>query len=95
MRLPRRKRVPTRVSTRTALTAISGLSASVSSCGGDGARFGLGGEAFGGGAATFVAFLALWNMGASFLTSSSGAEESPLLSESLIVEERVNVGSRW
>lgn len=39
----------------------------------------------GGGAAFFVAFFALWKMGASFFTSSSGADESPLLSESDIV----------
>lgn len=46
---------------------------------------GRGGEAFGGGAAALVAFFARWKMGASFLTSSSGADESPLLSESDIV----------
>lgn len=43
---------------------------------------GLGGEAFGGGTAFLVAFFAFWKMGASFFTSSSGADESPLLSES-------------
>ena len=46
---------------------------------------GLGGEALGGGAAFLVAFFALWKMGASFFTSSSGADDSPLLSESDIV----------
>lgn len=64
------------------LTAMSGLSAKVSSCGGEGALLGRGGEALGGGAAVLVAFFARWKMGASFLTSSSGADESPLLSES-------------
>jgi len=39
----------------------------------------------GGGAAFLVAFFALWKMGASFFTSSSGADDSPLLSESDIV----------
>lgn len=62
-------------------TAMSGLSARTSSCGGEGARFGLGGDAFGGGAANFVAFFAFKNIGASFLTSSSGASDR-LLSES-------------
>lgn len=38
-----------------------------------------------------VAFFARWKMGASFLTSSSGADESPLLSESDIV----TVGCVW
>ena len=52
---------------------------------------GLGGEALGGGAAFLVAFFALWKMGASFFTSSSGADESPLLSESDIV----TVGGWW
>jgi hypothetical protein len=66
---------------------MSGLSARVSSCGGEGSLLGRGGEAFGGGAAFLVAFFALWKMGASFLTSSSGADESPLLSESDIVAE--------
>ena len=46
---------------------------------------GLGGEALGGGAAFLVAFFAFWKMGASFFTSSSGADDSPLLSESDIV----------
>jgi hypothetical protein len=36
----------------------------------------------GGGAAFLVAFFAFWKMGASFFTSSSGADDSPLLSES-------------
>lgn len=67
------------------LTAMSGLSARVSSWGGEGAFLGRGGEALGGGAATLVAFFAFWNMGASFFTSSSGADESPLLSESDIL----------
>jgi hypothetical protein len=66
---------------------MSGLSARVSSCCGEGSLLGRGGEAFGGGAAFLVAFFALWKMGASFLTSSSGADESPLLSESDIVAE--------
>lgn len=66
---------------------MSGLSARVSSCGGEGSLLGRGGEAFGGGAAFLVAFFALWKMGASFLTSSSGTDESPLLSESDIVAE--------
>ena len=39
----------------------------------------------GGGAAFLVAFFALWKMGASFFTSSSGADDNPLLSESDIV----------
>ena len=64
---------------------MSGLSAKVSSCGGEGALLGLGGEAFGGGAAFLVAFFARWKIGASFFTSSSGADDSPLLSESDIV----------
>jgi hypothetical protein len=46
---------------------------------------GLGGEALGGGAVFLVAFFAFAKMGASFFTSSSGADESPLLSESDIV----------
>lgn len=66
---------------------MSGLSARVSSCGGEGSLLGRGGEAFGGGAAFLVAFFALWKMGASFLTSSSGADESPLLSESDMIAE--------
>lgn len=65
---------------------MSGLSASTSSCGGDGSLFGLGGDAFGGGAASFVAFFALRKMGASFLTSSSGASDR-LLSESVSIAE--------
>jgi hypothetical protein len=64
---------------------MSGLSAKVSSWGGEGALLGLGGEALGGGAAFLVAFFAFAKMGASFFTSSSGADESPLLSESDIV----------
>lgn len=70
---------------------MSGLSARVSSCGGEGSLLGRGGEAFGGGAAFLVAFFALWKMGASFLTSSSGADESPLLSES----DMVAVVRKW
>lgn len=64
---------------------MSGLSARTSSCGGEGSLFGLGGEAFGGGAANLVAFFALRKMGASFLTSSSGASDRLLsLSESIV-----------
>lgn len=62
---------------------MSGLSASTSSCGGDGGRLGRGGETTGGGATSFVAFFAFMKMGANFLISSSGAaEESELVSES-------------
>lgn len=43
---------------------------------------GLGGDTGGGGATSFVAFFARWKIGANFMTSSSGAEESELLSES-------------
>jgi hypothetical protein len=73
---------PFRVYRSRILTAMSGLSARVSSCGGEGALLGLGGEAFGGGATSLVAFFALLNIGASLITSSSGADESPLDSES-------------
>lgn len=47
---------------------------------------GLGGDTTGGGATSFVAFFALRKMGASFLTSSSGALDSELSeSESMMV----------
>lgn len=72
-------------SERFQLTAMSGLSAKTSSWGGEGSLFGLGGDAAGGGATFFVAFFALRKMGASFLTSSSGADESELSeSESML-----------
>lgn len=64
---------------------MSGLSAKTSSCGGDGSRFGLGGDGGGGGKAFLVAFFAFIKIGASFCTSSSGAEDSALLSESSII----------
>lgn len=67
------------------LTATLSLSARVISCGGDGGLLGRGGEAFGGGATSLVAFFAFWKMGASFLICCSSAEDRPLLSLSAMV----------
>ena len=65
---------------------MSALSASTSSCGGDGGLFGLEGDSLGGGATSFVAFFALLKRGkrggASFWISLSECSDSPLLSES-------------
>lgn len=71
------------------LTAMSALSARTSSWGGEGALLGRGGETTGGGATSLVAFFALTKMGASFCTSSSGADDSELSeSESMVVVRR-------
>lgn len=59
---------------------MSGLSAKISSCGGEGGRLGRGGETTGGGATSLVAFFALMKMGASFWISLSECSDSPLLS---------------
>ena len=74
-----------RAVSRYRLTAMSGLSAKTSSCGGEGSRLGLGGDSFGGGKADFVAALLLAKMGKSFWISFSSCSDRSLLSESDMV----------